>query len=179
MIATEAMNDDTLVPQANAAIASGDERQETLLAPQLVPGHGHVRAHRDLPRKLDISSASRDVPVDRRDTGQRHQDRHSPLRDPSHFLVAYASLGHYNTSNRLESVHRSNSFPLPSTTGETSCPQCIGETCIGCGSGVFTFGEPSHRKQTVLLEQRTTEIALTLVNNGLTKRSLHSFSSRQ
>ena len=36
MIATEAMNDDTLVPQANAAIASGDERQVTLLAPQLI-----------------------------------------------------------------------------------------------------------------------------------------------
>jgi hypothetical protein len=111
MIAPEAMDDYTLVTQANAAIASRDERQEAFLAPHLVPRHRYVRAHGDLPRQLDVASAPRDVPVDRSDTGQRHEDRHSLLRDPPHFLVADASLAQYDTSKRLESERRSNRFP--------------------------------------------------------------------
>jgi hypothetical protein len=112
MIAPEAMNDDALVTQSNAAIATRDERQIALFAPQLVPRHRHFRAHGDLPRELDITPAALDISVDRRGPSKRHQDRHALLGDPPYFLVAYASLGHYITSERLESVLRSNSFPL-------------------------------------------------------------------
>jgi hypothetical protein len=94
MIATEAMNDDTLVAQTNAAITSRYEGQIALFTPKFVSRHRHVRAHGDLPRELDISSAARDVSVDRRDAGQGHQDRHAPLCDPFYFLVTNASLGH-------------------------------------------------------------------------------------
>jgi hypothetical protein len=72
MIAPEAMNDDTLVAQANAAIASRDQRQVALLAPQLVPRHRNVRAHGDLSRELNISSSSGNVSIDRRGSGKRH-----------------------------------------------------------------------------------------------------------
>jgi hypothetical protein len=118
IIATEAMNHDALVAQANAAIATRDERQVALFAPHLVPRDRNLRTHGDLPGELDISPATRDIAIDHRDPGKRHQDRYASLRDPSNFLVADTSLCHYITSNRLESVLRSNSFPSHLTTGQ-------------------------------------------------------------
>jgi hypothetical protein len=111
MIAPEAMNDNALVAQANATIASRDERQIALFAPKLVPRHRDVRAHGDLPGQLDVTSPSRDVAFDRRGSGQRHKDHHSLFCDPFYFFITYASLGHYILPNASKAYSGQIAFP--------------------------------------------------------------------
>ncbi len=117
MIAPEAMHYDTLVTQANAAIASRYEGQIALLAPHLVPRHGTLERI-----AIFLASSTYLLPL-----GMLPLIAAAWARDiriiMRLFAMPFTSLLLMRLlatapSERLESVLRSNSFPPCATTGQ-------------------------------------------------------------